>query len=83
MEKSKKIEFLHRVQLVIWLSGTAIFCAITLWSLVDGRAGSVGGIGGALGLLCVTNYNIVLNRIAIRDAMRQEDTDTPTEKQLR
>ena len=76
MEKCKKIDFLHRVQLVIWLSGTVTFCAITLWTLVDGRAGSTGGIGGILGLLCVTNYNIVLNRIAIRNVMRKEDPET-------
>ncbi len=76
MEKCKKIDLLHRVQLIIWLSGTVAFCAITLWTLVAGRAGSIGGTGGILGLLCVTNYNIVLNRIAIHNAMRKEDPET-------
>jgi hypothetical protein len=75
MEKNEKIELLDQIQMGIWLVGLAIIGAITIWAVVDGRTRSLAS-GGIMGLLCVTNYNIVLNRIAIRNARRKTDTDT-------
>lgn len=75
MDKSEKIELLDQIQMGIWLLGLAIIGVITIWALVDGRGRSLAS-GGIMGLLCVTNYNIVLNRITIRNAMRKANADT-------
>ena len=75
MDKSEKIELLDQIQLGIWLLGLAIIGVITIWALVDGRGRSLAS-GGITGLLCVPNYNIVLNRITFRNAMRKKDAET-------
>lgn len=82
MEKSKTIELMDQIQMYIWTSGVIIFSAVTIWvtiwGLVEGSGLGLRALGylGMMGLLCVTNFNIVLNRISFRDAIRKSGLDT-------
>ena len=78
MEKSKKIELLDQVQLSVWTIGLVVIFALTFWDLIDG-GGRRFPKDGVTALFFVTNFNIVLNRVSFRNAMRKKDDETPAD----
>lgn len=77
MEKNETIDLMDQIQMYIWTSGVIVFSAVTIWvtiwGLVEGSGLGLRALGylGMLGMLCVTNFNIVLNRISYREGMRK------------
>lgn len=80
MEKRETIELADQIQMYIWTSGSIVFAAITIWGLIEGSGRNMRsvGVGGIMLLLCVTNLNIVLNRVSLREALRKSRSDTCT-----
>ena len=75
MEKCKKIEPADRFQMYMWTTMAVVFIVLTVWDLINGGGRSF-ATGGISMFFCVTNLNIVLNRITFRNAMRKKDADT-------